>query len=228
MLILFDVDATLITTLGVGMRALEVGGKALHGPAFSMAGVEVAGRLDPLIIGDLLTANGVPNNDHEMGRMREGYKSNLILELAKPGVAKQLPGVPELLTALRTEGNATMGLLTGNWPDTGSLKLRAAGIEPDDFPVRVWADDCPVLPHSRDQLPGVALGRYRELHGVDLPGDRAIIIGDTPHDIACARAHGCRVIGVATGRFTTKDLAHADLAVEDLSDTQMLMEWLNG
>jgi phosphoglycolate phosphatase-like HAD superfamily hydrolase len=54
------------------------------------------------------------------------------------------------------------------------------------------------------------------------------IIGDTPLDVDCAKAHGCRAIGVATGPYSVDQLrdAGADLAVADLSDTAMLLQWI--
>ena len=55
-----------------------------------------------------------------------------------------------------------------------------------------------------------------------------LIIGDTPHDVDCAAANGCRSLGVATGWFTVDDLesAGADRVVDDLSDTAGLLEWI--
>jgi phosphoglycolate phosphatase len=54
------------------------------------------------------------------------------------------------------------------------------------------------------------------------------VIGDTPHDVQCALAHGCRCLGVATGRSSVRELlaAGASRAVEDLSDTQGVLTWL--
>ncbi len=47
-LIFFDIDATLITTGGVGKSAMHDAGRALHGPDFKIDGISFAGRLDPL------------------------------------------------------------------------------------------------------------------------------------------------------------------------------------
>jgi phosphoglycolate phosphatase-like HAD superfamily hydrolase len=61
----------------------------------------------------------------------------------------------------------------------------------------------------------------REARGVDLPGDALVVIGDTPHDITCGRAVGARAIGVATGRYSVRELdGHGAAAIfPDLSDT---------
>ena len=41
------------------------------------------------------------------------------------------------------------------------------------------------------------------------------MIGDTPRDIACARADRVRVVAVATGPFAVEELAEADAVVDD-------------
>lgn len=234
LLILFDIDATLLKTGGAGMLALADAGQRLYGAGFSVDGVPFAGRLDPLIVGDLLVRNGVQPTTEHRASMRRGYREALEARFSATNTAWALPGVGELLAALAGlggEGGAsrpTLGLLTGNFPETGMMKLKRAGIDPEGFRVCVWGDDSPHEPPARDHLPGVALERASAAWGRPAQGAEAVVIGDTPHDISCARAHGCRVLAVATGQYSTADLAHADRAVEDLSDTEEVMRWLMG
>ncbi len=229
MLVLFDIDATLISTSGVGMQCMIRAGQDLFGPGFHADGVEFAGRLDPLIIHDLLIANGLPSGPGERAGIRSGYARHLRLALATPGVGKALPGVPALLDAVERVEGATMGLLTGNFEDTGRFKLGACGIDHGRFRLCVWGDESPHDPPAREHLPGVALERFAGTHGRRLSPDRAVIIGDTPHDVSCAKAHGLRVIGVATGSYTVPQLAAAgaDWAVPDLADTASVIRWLS-
>ncbi len=79
----------------------------------------------------------------------------------------------------------------------------------------------------RDLVP-VALERFRLRAGRALAPGEAVIVGDTPEDIDCARAHGCPVLGVATGPFSAEQLrrAGADEVREDLTDTDGIMAWL--
>ena len=51
------------------------------------------------------------------------------------------------------------------------------------------------------------------------------MIGDTPADLQCGRDIGVRAIGVATGRYTTDDLAAqgAVAVFADLSDTDAVV-----
>jgi phosphoglycolate phosphatase-like HAD superfamily hydrolase len=228
-LILFDIDATLITTKGAGVAAMIDAGRELHGPAFHAEGVDFAGRLDPLILRDMLCANGVGCTPDAMLAMRRRYRQALIRRLAPGDVARSLPGVPGLLAALAQLGDRiTLGLLTGNFAETGSLKLQAAGIDPEGFPIRIWGDESPHDPPARDHLPGVALERIAQRWGRPARGEEVVVIGDTPHDIACARAHGCRVLAVATGKFSAAELAHADRVAPDLSDIEGVKQWLIG
>ena len=72
MIVFFDIDATLIKTQGVGLRALVQAGQELFGPSFTDQGVEVAGRLDPLIIADMLRQCGLPHEGRVAGGRRVG------------------------------------------------------------------------------------------------------------------------------------------------------------
>lgn len=228
MLILFDIDATLLSTQRAGVLAMGDAGRELFGPAFDEDCIDYAGRLDPLIIADLLRAHDRPTAAPDIEMFRAGYRKHLFERLKTPGVARALPGVPELLDAVERAAGVTIGVLTGNYADTGAGKLAAAGIDVDRFAVRVWGDESPFDPPARDHLPGVALDRHAAMSGSRLPGERVLIVGDTVHDVACARAHGCRSLGVATGKYSREDLlaSGADRAENDLTDTGGLLEWI--
>lgn len=228
MLLLFDIDATLLKTSGEGLRAMVDAGQELFGPGFTGAGVESAGRLDPLIIRDMLTASGIAVTPTHVAAIRAGYHRHLKRRLAPRGVAFALPGVHELIDALLRAGDATLGLLTGNFEETGCFKLATCGIDPDRFAVRVWGDESPHEPPSREHLPPIGLERYRVMYRRELPPSSATIIGDTPHDMRCAKLHGLRALGVATGPFSPEHLieAGADRAVRDLTSTGDVLEWL--
>lgn len=234
MLLLFDVDATLVSTSRAGILSLVDAGRALHGHTFDIHGTDFAGRLDPLIVRDLLRNNDIDPTPEQVSRLRAGYAQHLAQRLAQPGTAQALPGVLQLLSELERlrdqaspEARPTLGLLTGNWEDTGRLKLSAAGIEADRFDIAVWGDHSPHAPPAREHLPPVAMERAR---AAGRPADPAqvTIIGDTPHDVACALASGCRCLAVATGHADADTLrrAGAHHAVEDLADTDHILDWL--
>ncbi|MCC6679196.1 MAG: HAD family hydrolase [Phycisphaerales bacterium] len=229
MLMLFDIDATLVTTSRSGMLALGDAGRELFG-SFEIDGIDFAGRLDPLIIADLLRANGRAADRANTTAMRDGYRRHLTRRLAAPGIARALPGVHGVVERLCAEPGVTMGLLTGNFEDTGCLKLRACGIDPDRFIVRVWGDESPHDPPQRHHLGAVGLERYRKLHAREARAGSVTIIGDTPHDVECAKRNGARCLAVATGSYSAEQLstAGADRVVIDMSDVDDVVGWLVG
>ncbi len=83
---------------------------------------------------------------------------------------------------------------------------------------------------NRRDLPGCAMLRYHEHAGRAIEPRDVVVIGDTPHDVDCARAHGCRSLAVATGTFSREMLSQCepDLVVEDLSDTESVLGWILG
>ncbi len=225
MLILFDIDATLITTGGVGVRAMGDAGRELFGDGFDERRVQYAGRLDPLIIEELLLTNGAAATTTNLGAMRDGYRRHLgRLLLTAP--ARPLPGVSDLLGALDAIEGVTVGLLTGNFADTGAMKLRACGIDPAGFRIAVWGDESPHRPPRREHLPPVGVGRFRAARGRDPL--RTVIVGDTPHDVGCALANGCECLAVGTGSFGVEALraAGAHEVVADLSSTREILAYL--
>lgn len=228
MLLLFDIDGTLLTTGGAGIHAMEAAGVELFGPGFSGRRVEYAGRLDPLIIDDLLVTNGLEVTEDRRAALKNGYRRHLPRILTERQAARTCPGVPTLIDRLAAEPEAILALLTGNYEETGRIKLEASGLSPERFTVRVWGDASPHHPPRRDHLPPVGMRMARERHGRHRDGWNVVVIGDTPHDIACARAHGLRSLGVGTGQYSVEALlaSGADLAVPTLEDTERIVSWM--
>lgn len=227
MLLLFDIDLTLLTTEGAGMAALGDAGRELFGPHFDETRTDYGGRLDPVIITNLLLANNLEPTDDRRAAMRQGYRKHLAPHLAARN-SRALPGVHDLIAALAPRPALTLGLLTGNFRETGLMKLHAARIDPSPFELNVWGDESPHPDPQREHLPAVALDRYRAAHAAPLPPHHATIIGDTVHDVSCALANGCRVLAVATGHASHTDLtaAGAHRVVNDLTNTQDILSWL--
>ena len=162
-----------------------------------------------------------------VGDVLDDYVRRLDVELARDATTSRLcAGVLPLLDAVEAHARATMGLLTGNIEPGARRKLRAVGVEFDRFRVNAFGSDH----EERPQLPAVAQRRAEAFLGVPFPGDRIVIIGDTPADIHCGRALGVRAIGVATGRYGVEELAgHAPAAVfETLEDTEAVLAAILG
>jgi phosphoglycolate phosphatase-like HAD superfamily hydrolase len=120
------------------------------------------------------------------------------------------PGVPEVLEALAVRDGVLLGLLTGNLEPVARLKLARAGLGHYFVPgVGGFGSDH----DDRTELPAIARARAG-----GYPRAETVIIGDTPRDIACARADGLRCIAVATGPFTAAELAGADVVLDSAHD----------
>ena len=213
-LLLWDIDGTLLTSGGAGMRALRNPLRELHGIQASLDDIDYAGRTDRHILRQIFTRYDLPISEENFTRFLDHYVATLPSELANPG-AFILPGVPALLTTAAARPDITQALLTGNVQRGARAKLSFHGLW-DFFPFGAFADDS----EHRNDLGPHALRRAREHTGVDFPPERVWVIGDTPHDIACGRIIGAQTLAVATGSHSVAALsAHAPTAVlPDLSD----------
>jgi len=223
-LVLFDIDGTLLWTDGAGRRSMERALTAVYGTAGDPA-YRYDGKTDQQIAREQMRAAGIDDETiaARMDLALDRYVEGLEEELTRtPDAARLCGGVTELLDALEAREDATLGLLTGNIERGARRKLRAVGIDFGRFRVNAFGCD-----HAeRPQLPAVAQRRAREVIGVDMPGERMVIIGDTPADIECGRSLGVRAIGVATGRYGVDELSlHAPAAVfPTLEDTRAVVD----
>jgi len=223
MLVLFDIDGTLLRSRGVGLRAMKAALESLHparfeGDEHDLDAIDTAGRLDPLIWRELLEQRGLDATDAGHKAFRETYGRLMSEMIAAERPVIELPGAADAVAWTRDHPTLVPALLTGNYPETGRLKVAGAGIDPDDFAFGVWGFEAT----TRRGLPPIALSRAAEHLGRPIAPHDAVIVGDTPADIDCARAAGCRVIAVATGRFDESALAEhePDALLPDLGDRE--------
>ena len=215
-LILWDIDGTILHSTGAGMRALQRALGEVFGISGSFEGIEFAGRTDPLIMRQILVRYGIEASKENIIRFTDGYIRVL------PGVlgesdSRILPGAEELIREAASHTQVVQGLLTGNFRRGAQVKLGHHGLW-DYFPIGAFADDSEV----RNDLGPFALERARSHWGTEFSEQSVWIVGGTPHDIACARAFGGRVLAVATGKSKSSELrGHGpDAVLEDLADTR--------
>lgn len=200
--------------------AAEVHGTgALDGHA-----VEAAGRTDLAIARDYLRAAGVAEGAIDLEAAEVARRAvERFAELCPADLSPRVaPGIPELLEALDGRPDAfRLSLVTGNLEPVARLKLERARIG-HRFPAGQggFGSDHP----ARARLPAIARGRMGD---PPWPRERTVVIGDTPRDIACARADRVRVAAVATGPFAVEALADADAVADDArSLLPVLEDWL--
>ncbi|MCC6580079.1 MAG: haloacid dehalogenase-like hydrolase [Phycisphaeraceae bacterium] len=224
-LLLFDIDGTLLRSGGAGMRAMSIVAERLYGPGFTWDGIKPGGNLDPLIFAAAAKANRIDGGEASHARFRDEYLRQLPIELKAAGSAVQaMPGVHDLLTALRPRRHAVMGLLTGNYTEAVPIKLSAIGVETSWFTLTSFGDEAP----TRRDMVALALDRWSKQRGHKVDPRHVAVIGDTLRDIDCAQAHGCVAMAVATGPVSYNDLAAAkpDVLMRDFTDPSPVLSWV--
>ena len=222
---LFDIDGTLLNAAGCGLRAIDRAMRELYGVGDASAGVDFAGRTDLAIWQGVFAKCGLgPARFHaDRATIEATYLRLLHDELSRHGVTV-LPGFPELLDAGRDRG-WTLGLLTGNFRAGGHAKLAAGGLD-GYFALGGFGDNNT----EREPLYGLALADARRHAGRDFPPRRVLVIGDTLHDLRCARAGGAHAVLVATGLVPAAALraAQPDLYCDDFADVTAVVERFAG
>jgi phosphoglycolate phosphatase-like HAD superfamily hydrolase len=213
-LCLFDIDGTLLLkATAAHVAAVHEALREIYGITDPRgAKVEAAGRTDVEIARDISLLSGVSakrfddGRDHFRAACVDAY-ARLCPDDLSGYVA---PGVTDVLEELSARDGVRLGLLTGNLEPVARLKLKRAGLG-DYFEPGIggFGSDH----EDRTELPAIARARAD-----NYPRAKTVIIGDTPRDIACARADGLRCIAVATGPFTAEQLAGADAVLDGAHD----------
>lgn len=223
-LILFDLDGTLLWSDGAGRASIHQALIDEMGTDAPFKDFPFAGKTDSAIVRELLRAAEHPKSedDDHVKKVCDRYVELLESELQSPDRhVRVYDGVHELLEILRARKDAVLGLLTGNVEGGATLKLKAAGIDGEQFLVTAYGSDA----FSRDALPPIAVSRAAAVMGCVPRGNDVVIIGDTPADMTCGKEIGARAIGVATGPFEVSELeAAGGFAVfEDFSMPDMVV-----
>lgn len=221
-LLLWDIDGTLLLTRGVAGRLMVRATEEEIGKKIPYDVRVFIGATDRAIIRMLLENAGErPQNvDAVIDRILQRYISRLRPALQRPGVMRVLPGVKELVERAASDPRFAQAVLTGNVKQGARIKLEVAGLA-HYLPVGAYGDD-----HvDRNHLAPVAIRRAVKYYGREFLPRNIWIIGDSPRDISCARANGIRVLAVATGKPSQAELAEfqPDALFPDLRNTEALM-----
>jgi len=223
-LVLFDIDGTLLDSSGMGRASMQRALAEVFGSPGNPS-YRYDGKTDKQIVRDTMRLEG-HTDEHIDSRMETLI--DLYLDGLQTGVksgnfhVRPLDGVVQLLDALEARKDVVLGLLTGNVEPGARVKLKAAGIDPDRFRVNAFGSDH----EHRPQLPAIAQRRASENLGLEIVGERVIVIGDTPADIECGRELGAKAIAVASGHYTVEQLeSHDPYAVfPSLANTAKVLE----
>jgi phosphoglycolate phosphatase len=215
LLVLWDIDGTLVDSAGHGRHAFDDAFRAVTGrePPESVA---MAGRTDRQIALAMLdgTADSVTPLLGELTKALHAREARIRAE------GRPLPGAEEALRVLAERENTVQSLLTGNLAANAAVKLGAFGLERFvDLEVGGYGSD----PHERrSELVAVATERAAAKYAAP---QNTVLVGDTPLDVRAAREAGARAVAVASGPYDVEELraARPDEVLEDLRDTPRLV-----
>ncbi len=203
--LLFDVDGTLVTTAGAGrraiVRAMEQSGQR------SCLDFSFAGMTDRAIVRRGLQNAGASPDEAAIDSVLDGYLELLREEVDAAELSKYRihEGVLVALDAAARRPGCAVGLGTGNIEAGARIKLARVGIA-DRFAFGGFGSDA----EDRGELIAVGAKRGAALLGRPLQQCRVVVIGDTPKDVAAARANQAEAFAVATGVFDKSQLASTE------------------
>ncbi len=222
-LVLWDIDHTLIENHGVNKETYALAFKLLTGRAAERR-ARTDGRTEPEIMRDMLMLHGIePTADH-IARMPEALESATVANTtALRERGHELAGARDVLAAFQGSAGVVQSVLSGNIRPNAVTKLSAFGLEGFmDFEVGGYGSDDEV----RANLVAVAQTRATTKYGETFDKANTILVGDTARDVRAGRDGGARVVAVATGSDSADSLraAGADVVLPDLRDTRAVAE----
>jgi phosphoglycolate phosphatase-like HAD superfamily hydrolase len=212
--VLFDVDETLVHTGGAGARSWKAAFEALYGIPADIGAHTSAGETDPEVGRETFT--GVLHRDptpDELGRLYARYLMSLAEDIWTSPEYRVLPGAEQTLVRLG-EAGVMLGLVSGAMEGAARTKLMPGNLN-RFFVFGAYGSDSP----DRAELTARAIEKAARLHGQLSPA-QVSVVGDTPRDIEAARAAGAVSVGVASGHYSTEELmaAHGDLVLGSLEE----------
>ncbi len=229
--LLWDIDGTLLqsTRGGAFKEYFAPAMQKVYGSSGTLAGMSVSGMTDSQIAYEALKDEGFSPPDI-FSKIDEFTKT--LGEMMAQFVEREnepyrlLTGVREILEATSKNPQFVNALLTGNFTVGAEIKLKY-------FDLWKYFENQPntfgETSHDRRELAKTAAENISKFLRVELNHDQFIVIGDTPNDIACARALGAKMVSVATGRnHPSKELRtfKPDIVLENLSDTKNVLKIL--
>jgi phosphoglycolate phosphatase len=242
LLVLWDVDYTLVNANGLGTRLYEVVFREMFGRELPAVAPK-AGRTDRAIILDTLAMAGLDS----AADLVDGFLAALarqvgvvddavdVMDGAVDVRVRALPGASAAIAALGwlgspgplgsdaiSAGGVRQSVLTGNIRPLAAMKLRRAGLSDHlDLNVGAYGD----VHEVRAELVPVARLAASQAYGADYGGWSTVLVGDTPLDVEAGLAAGARVVGVATGSYSETELAAAGAhaVLPDLTDSALVV-----
>jgi phosphoglycolate phosphatase-like HAD superfamily hydrolase len=201
-LVLFDIDGTLITSGGAGARSWRYAFDLLHGVPADIDSHSEAGETDPVVARKTFEgAIGREPTEPELAAIFALYLRQLSQEVATSEGYRVLDGAPELLVKLSDAG-IMLGIVSGAMEGAARVKLGRGDLN-RFFLFGGYGTDSA----DRTKLTSAAIDRASLLHDHPVDPSHVYVVGDTPLDVAAARAAGAVSVAVASGSYSVDALA---------------------
>ncbi len=219
--LLFDIDNTLLYSGGAGGHAMNLAFAEMFGIGDGFGKIEFSGRTDLGILRDGLAAHGIDGGVETHLDTFLGRYYALLPESLEEREGELMPGFPQLLELLSQMRDVRLGLATGNFSESGKMKLSHYGIA-HYFAGGGFGEES----LDRSDVVGAAIKRLAD----GASGREVLVIGDTPLDVKAALENGVTAVGVATGSYTTDQLQEcgAQMVFENFSDWERAAAALAG
>ena len=201
--VLFDVDETLVHTGGAGARSWNAAFESVYGLPADIGQHTSAGETDPQVARE--TFRGVLGREpvgDELDPLYARYLLHMSDDIWDSPQYRMLPGADEVLQRL-VDAGVILGIVSGAMEGAARTKLMPAKLN-RFFLFGAYGSDSP----DRPELTRIAIEKAAHLH-VDLSATDVFVVGDTPLDIAAAHAAGAVPVGVATGKYSKAELESA-------------------
>ncbi|MGC2235769.1 MAG: HAD hydrolase-like protein [Pyrinomonadaceae bacterium] len=231
-ILLWDIDGTLTRSVrqGVYKEYFAAAMEKVYGSRGNLDSIQASGMTDMQIMLEALRDEGFTPEKILGARenlLKTFREEMLIVHNRHENHCEILEGVSEILEETGSNPNFINALLTGNLSCAAEIKLQSVGLwkyfegKPNAFGE---------ISHDRRELARQAGKLFNEFYNFEFKSEQFIVIGDTPNDIACARALGAKAVAVATGKNHPKeDLAQyePDFIFDDLKNTAEVLKVLS-
>jgi phosphoglycolate phosphatase len=218
-LLIWDIDGTLVLARGGGRRAMDKAFLEIYGIDNGFEGIDMAGRLDALILKDAYALHNITNIDSDY--YFNVYCKHLKKDMDNLSEPIDAPGILELLPKLSSFGNFYNVLGTGNVEPAARIKLKKHDMN-RFFPTGGFGS----READRWQIIEEAIFNAEQHFNLNFEKENIYVIGDTPRDIECGKKLGIKSVGVATGMYSVEDLQKCDpdFVFEDFLDTDRFLD----
>lgn len=217
LVLLFDIDGTLIKSGGAGKNAMETAFEELFRIKGGLEGISFAGSTDLGVYDKALALNQI---DKKSAIPEPLFRARYLALLQKFLVENRegqeiLPGVESFLSHCQIREDIYLGLVTGNYHEGAKLKLSHFNI---DRYFKEGAFGCDNA--DRNLLPPLALKRITEKGYILPPKEKIWVIGDTVKDIECAKANHLPSLITFTGFSPREEILrkNPEMVVETLEE----------